>query len=471
MEIKTTGKAIESLGKEYTRVAFDETGCERFVVEGDTTTLYLHTEKRASLTHRSFRILVRDIIQNAKKHKLSKIAVSFDYQAYTGLHTYGETWFWQTIAENMQLAFYEFTRYKSKPKKVTLTEILLTNITEKETIAVLRRGEVVASYVNKTRDIANTPGGDMTPDLLGKAARAMLKDTNVQVKVLDEKQIAKLKMGGLLGVSQGAHHKPRFIVLEYKASSKVKSGKSKVKDDAPIVFVGKGVTFDTGGLQVKPGMSMYEMHLDMSGGAAVIGALGAVAKLGLPGHFVGLIPATENAISDTATRPGDVLHMMSGATVDVLHTDAEGRLILADALHYAKQWKPRLVIDVATLTGAALVAVGQHAHVIMTKDRALEDTLRTLGEESGDYVHPLPLWEEYKQYTKGVHGDISNIPQGDSKYGGSINGGTFLSHFTKDLRWAHIDMAPRMTTVQSDKLAKGATGEPVRLLVKIAEKL
>jgi leucyl aminopeptidase len=158
-------------------------------------------------------------------------------------------------------------------------------------------------------------------------------------------------------------------------------------------------------------------------------------------------------------------------TVDVLHTDAEGRLVLADALHYARQYKPRLVIDVATLTGAAEVALGTHAHVIMTKDRELEDTLRDLGEESGDYTFPLPLWDEYKQYTKGVSADIANIPSGDPRAGGAINGGMFLAHFTKDLLWAHIDMAPRMTSVPSDKLAKGATGEPVRLLVKIAEKL
>jgi leucyl aminopeptidase len=304
----------------------------------------------------------------------------------------------------------------------------------------------------------------MTPLHLANDALRILKGTKASVKVLDHVAITKLGMGGLMGVGGGAHEKPKFIVIEYKGTT----GKSA---KAPIVFVGKGITFDTGGLQIKPGMAMYEMHMDMSGGAAVIGALKAIATLGLKEHVIGLIPAAENAVSEHAMRPGDVLTMMSGTTVDVLHTDAEGRLVLADALHYAKRDAPRLVIDVATLTGAALVAVGQHAHVIMTKDRALEDTLRTLGEESGDYVFPLPLWDEYKQYTKGVHGDIANIPSGDSKYGGSINGGTFLSHFTKGMKWAHIDMAPRMTSVNSDKLAKGATGEPVRLLVKIAETL
>ncbi len=463
MLLKTTKQSLESVKNDYVRVRFVEKGSERLVVTGKVTELHIATSKLNKLTPRTIRTLVREIVQSAKKHKLSKIAISFEVTHFPGLTTYGAAWFWQMVAENIHLANYEFTAYKSKPAPVTLKEILLTDITDSIVANAIVKGEVIAMFANETRDIANTPGGDMTPQLLADAAKRILKGTKATVNVLDDKQIKKLGMGGLIGVGQGAFHKPRFIVIEYRGVAKDSKG--------PVVFVGKGVTFDTGGLQVKPGMSMYEMHMDMSGGAAVIGAVGAIAELGLKQHVIGLIPAAENAISDTAVRPGDVLKMMSGATVDVLHTDAEGRIILADALHYAKQFKPRLVVDVATLTGAALVAVGQHASVVMTKDRVLEDTLRDLGEESGDYVFPLPLWDEYKQYTKGVHGDFANIPSGDSKYGGSINGGTFLSHFTKGMRWAHIDMAPRMTATSSDKLAKGATGEPVRLLVKIAEKL
>lgn len=463
MLLKTAKQSLESLKSEYTRVRFVEKGTERLVKDGGVTELHLMTGKLAKMTPRTFRTFVRGIVMSAKKHKLSKIAIAFDASACTGLSAYNADWMWQTIGENLHLADYEFTRYKSKAPKVVLKEILVANITDAAATKAIVRGETIAMYANLCRDIANTPGSDMTPELLAQAAKQVLKGTTATVKVLDDKAIVKLKMGGLLGVGQGALHKPRFIIVEY--------GKKDSKKSGPIVFVGKGITFDTGGLQVKPGMSMYEMHMDMSGGAAVIAAVGAIAKLGLKQHVIGLIPAAENAVSDTAMRPGDVLTMMSGTTVDVLHTDAEGRLVLADALHYAKQFKPRLVVDVATLTGAALVAVGQHAHIIMTKDRALEDALRDLGEESGDYVFPLPLWDEYKQYTKGVHGDIANIPSGDSKYGGSINGGMFLSHFTKGMRWVHIDMAPRMTSIPSDKLAKGATGEPVRLLVKIAERL
>lgn len=480
MEIKTTKSTLTSLKDEYVRIIFDVKGTEKFIENGKTRELHIVSGKLDKLTHRTFRTLVREIVMSAKKHKLAKVAVEFNFAKIPGLKDYGEAWMWQNIAENLLLADYEFTRYKSKAPKVTLKEILLTNVNGKENEYAFSHGLVIGEFANTCRDIANTPGGDMTPELLGRAAMNVLKGTKATVKVLNEKEIVKLKMGGLLGVGQGAKDKPRFIIVEYKNIKRAKKHDVKAKEKQiqsnidkhnPIVFVGKGITFDTGGLQVKPGMAMYEMHLDMSGGAAVIGAIGAIAKLGLPGHFVGLIPAAENAISGTAMRPGDVLHMMSGTTVDVLHTDAEGRLVLADALHYAKRYNPRLVIDVATLTGASMVALGQHAHGIMTKDRELEDTLRDLGEESGDYTFPLPLWDEYKQYTKGVHGDIANIPTNDSKYGGATNGGMFLSHFAKGLRWAHIDMAPRMTPAPGDKLSKGATGEPVRLLVKIAERL
>jgi leucyl aminopeptidase len=465
MQLKITKQTLSEVKKDYVRVSFIEKGSEHFIEREGVTELHIVSGKLGKLTPRTFRTLVREIVMSTKRHKIAKIALSFDTTKLTGLKDYKADWMWQTIAENIQLANYEFTKYKSKAPKTILTEILITDVDDKKITKWILNGEVVATYANHCRDIANTSGGDMTPALLGDAAKRVLKGTKATVKILDDKAIAKLKMGGLLGVGQGALHKPRFIIVEYNGTkgSKTKKG--------PLVFVGKGITFDTGGLQVKPGMSMYEMHMDMSGGAAVIAAVGAIAKLELPQHVIGLIPAAENAVSGTAMRPGDVLTMMSGTTVDVLHTDAEGRLVLGDALHYARQFKPRLVIDVATLTGAALVAVGQHAHVIMTKDRELEDTLRELGEESGDYTFPLPLWDEYKQYTKGVNADITNVPVGDSRYGGSINGGMFLSHFTKGLKWAHIDMAPRMTSVNSDKLAKGATGEPVRLLVKIAEKL
>lgn len=474
MQVKLAKKSLRSLPAVYTRVTFALKGTSELIRHGKTTVLEVQAGKLSKVTPRTFRTLTRSVVQSAHKHKLSKVAFEFDIRDFPGLEAYGEAWALSTIAENVLLANYTFTAYKSKPKKNALTEVLVLGTFSKEGVTGFKRGLIVGESANHCRDLANTPGGDMTPKILAERAKEMLKGTKATVTVLDEKEIAKLGMGGVLGVGKGAHDRPCFIVIEYWGLGKPtapKGTKSKVApEEKPIVFVGKGVTFDTGGLQVKPGMSMYEMHMDMSGGASVISAIRAIATLGLQKNVVGLIPAVENAIGERAIRPGDVLKMMSGKTVDVLHTDAEGRIILGDALHYAKRYEPKLLVDVATLTGASLVAVGQHAHVIMTKDRKLEDTFRELGEESGDLTFPLPLWDEYIQYTKGVHGDISNVPSGDSRSGGVINGGTFLAHFTEKMPWVHIDMAPRMTSVVSDRLAKGATGEPTRLLVKIAEK-
>ncbi len=457
MKIKLTSK----LPGTHTHVVLVEKGVERLMREGKTDTLHIPVGKFTKVTPRTLRTLIRTVVQSAKKQKLAKMALTLSYDAFPKCHAYGEVWFWSTVAENLMLAQYEYTVYKSVQEKYTLEEVVI--VAEGKVVqGGIAHGTTLATFTNTCRDIANTPGSDMTPAILAARAREILKGTKAKVTVLDEKQISKLGMGGVVGVGKGSKHKPRFIIIEYNGGK---------KDEKPIVFVGKGVTFDTGGLQIKPGMAMYEMHMDMSGGASVIASIGAIAELGLKKNVVGLIPAVENNVGDDAIRPGDVLTMMSGKTVDVLHTDAEGRLILADALHYARKYEPKLVIDIATLTGASLVAVGQHANVIMTKDRALEDSFRDLGEESGDYVFPLPLWDEYKQYTKGVHGDIANIHSGDTKYGGTITAGMFLAHFTKKMKWVHIDMAPRTTSVGSDKLAKGATGEPTRLLVKIAEKL
>ena len=252
---------------------------------------------------------------------------------------------------------------------------------------------------------------------------------------------------------------PRFIILEY-----LKGGKNPPAG-GPVVLIGKGVTFDTGGLQVKPGEHMYEMHMDMSGGAAVIHAVVLAAKLKLKKNIIGLVPAVENAVSSTSFRPGDILKTMSGKTVEVLHTDGEGRIILADALTYAERYKPKLVIDVATLSGSAIVALGQQASAIFSKDEKLIHLLRELGETSGDYVWPMPLWEEYEENIKSAFSDIANVSK--SRYSGTSTGAIFLYQFAKNFPWVHIVMAPRMTSIEGEHLAKGATGAPVRLLFKL----
>lgn len=462
VKISTDIKAVK---KSHTRVVLTEDRKDehRFVELSDGTTEYrIGVGKFKDVTPRQFHILARNIVRMLKSHRVTHASLDIAYATFLGLSEHTETWFFRTLVENILLADYEYTVYKSKKEKYALVEIVVRGATSKAAKQGIVEGYIVGNEVNACRSLSNTPGADMTPTVLANAAKKHAAGTNIKIKILSRKEIETHKMGALLAVGKGAMNEPKLIVMEYMGGK---------KDEKPIVFIGKGITFDTGGLQVKPGMSMYEMHMDMSGGASVIAAIIAAAKLGIKRNIVTLVPSAENAISERSMRPGDVITSMSGKTIDVLHTDAEGRLVLADALTYAKRYDPALVIDVATLTGASLVALGRHAHAVMTKDRKLEDALRDLGERSGDYVAPLPLWDEYIQYTKGANADIANVPQGDPRDGGAINGGAFLSHFAEKMRWAHIDMAPRMTATPSDKLAKGATGEPTRLLVHIAENL
>jgi leucyl aminopeptidase len=241
---------------------------------------------------------------------------------------------------------------------------------------------------------------------------------------------------------------------------------------APIVLAGKGVTFDSGGLNLKPSSSIYEMHMDMSGAAAVMHTVALAARLKLKKHLIALLPSVENMPGNSAYRPGDVLKSLSGKTIEVLDTDAEGRLILADALTYAKRFSPSVVIDVATLTGAVVSALGLYASGLLTREDALAEKLLVAAEESGDYAWRLPLWDEYEERVKGEFADIKNVPGGStSRYGGAIDGGMFLWQFAKELScpWAHIDMASRMTAAPGDELAKGAAGAPVRLLLRFIE--
>jgi leucyl aminopeptidase len=288
-------------------------------------------------------------------------------------------------------------------------------------------------------------------------------------------------MGAILGMARGSAEESQFIIMEYWGTGKPPAGltsrqKKVTQSDyvSPLVLIGKGVTFDTGGLNIKPGDHMYEMHMDMSGGAAVIHAVALAAKLKIKANVVALIPAIENAPASGAVRPGDILKSLSGKTIEVVNTDAEGRVILADAITYAKRYNPSAVVDVATLTGASLVALGTHASGFMTNEQKLtiDDHMR-LAEESGDYLWPMPMWDEYEEMVKGGFGDIPNIPTtGNSRYGGVIAGGMFLWQFAKELgcHFTHIDMAPRMTSTPGEHLAKGAAGAPVRFLLKLIEK-
>ena len=417
---------------------------------------------RKDWNRRKATLAARQIVVVAKQHKILDVAVRLDDLAFTNVSVEALA---QLVAENAHLADYSFTKYRKVPKggwpKLASYTVHIRPADRAAAARGVRIGTIIGTANNAARDLANTPGSDMTPALLANAAVAEGKKFGFSVTVLQKHAIERLGMGGLLGVSHGSPHAPTFTIVEYAAPGHAK--------DKPVVFVGKGVTFDSGGLNVKPDTSMYEMHMDMSGAAAVIAAMRSIAQLRLPIRVVGLIPAAENMSAGDAYRPGDQLRTLSGKTIEVMHTDAEGRVILADALTYAERYKPSAVIDVATLTGAAMVALGQRAAAILSPNDAFSQQLHALAEESGDLAWPLPLWEEYEDDIKGTFGDVANSSK--VRYGGAITGAAFLWQFAKKFsRWAHLDIAPTMTTIDGQFLAKGSAGAGVRLLVAFARK-
>ncbi|MDE2079286.1 MAG: leucyl aminopeptidase family protein [Patescibacteria group bacterium] len=427
------------------------------------STIKIGVGKPEEMNRRKLISAIRKVARIARENALPVIALSFPDLAFPGTKNIDDQELGRLLAENLAMADYEFTLYK-KPAKEGFPGIKTVYVegATPEAKRGIGIGECIAAEINYCRDLANTPGGDMTPASLAEAAKKALKGTRAKVTILSLSDLKKLKMGLVLGVAKGSVEEPKFIVVEYWGAGK---GKEK-----PIVLVGKGITFDTGGINLKPSDSIGGMQHDMAGGAAVVAAVAAAAKLKLRKNVVALVPAVENAVSGSAYRPGDILIAMNGKSVEVLNTDAEGRLILGDALTYAERYNPRLVVDVATLTGAAIVALGKRASAVMTRDHALEDQLRELGEQSGEYVWPFPLWREYEAEIKGTHADIANVPSAKGNGGGTINGGMFLAQFTEKFPlWAHIDIAPRMESIPEDNLAKGATGAPVRLLVRLLE--
>ncbi len=464
MKITFTDKDIEAAPKEYVKVRITEKELRRFIVEGGAETLEIGTGKKwREINRRRFIILCRRIIEAARQQKLKKIALQMSNSPFPELRDIHLPELASLIGQNLEMANFEFRTFKTPPKEGwhDVEEVLICGKTPADMKKGFEKGQEIGRGVNACRELANTPAGDMTPKLLAKAAKEGTKGTKAKITVFGQKEMEKIGMGAILGVAKGSAEEPQFIIIEYRGGK---------KEEKPIVLIGKGVTFDTGGINIKTGDSLSEMHLDMSGGAAVIHATLLAARLGLKKNVIALVPAVENMPSGSSYRPGDILKSLSGKTIEVLNTDAEGRVILADALTYAKRFNPRLVVDVATLTGAALVALGQHANAIMTRDSELEGLMRELGEESGDYVWPFPLWDEYEDSVKGNFGDVSNIPTSNSRYAGVINGGMFLYQFAKDFPWVHIDMAPRMTSTPGEGLAKGAAGSPVRLLLKLVER-
>ncbi|MBI3671544.1 leucyl aminopeptidase [Candidatus Azambacteria bacterium] len=426
-----------------------------FLLSDGSISASVGIQDKKEMNTRKLVSLARKIILFAKTNKLKNIAIDLSDFVFPSLDI-SKYELAKILAINFKMANFEFTQFKTASKENwSLVDNVFARGSKVEERAGFKDGAIIGDEVNGARVLANAPGGDMTPAILAEEAKKAARGTKVKVKILSEAEIRKLKMGGILGVAKGSDEKPKFIIMEYKNGG----------NEKPIVLVGKGVTFDTGGLNLKPSNSILEMNMDMSGGAAVIHAVVAAAKLGIKKNIVALVPAVENMPSGSSYRPGDILRSMSGKTIEVLNTDAEGRIILADALTYAERYKPRLVVDAATLTGAAVVALGQRASAVFSKDENIAKTLCELGERSGDYLWPLPLWDEYEDDIKGTFGDFANT--GKTSYGGAINGAIFLYQFAKEYPWAHIDIAPKMTSYDGDHLAKGASGAPVRLLVEL----
>ncbi len=318
--------------------------------------------------------------------------------------------------------------------------------------AVLIQAAAIAKGVRFARELGNLPPNICTPAYLAGEAHQLAKDhPGVICEVLEEEAMYKLGMGALLGVAQGSANKPRLIVLEWKGGA---------ENDRPYALVGKGVTFDTGGISIKPSAGMEEMKFDMCGAAGVLGAFLVAVELKLELNLVCVVPAVENMPGSNAQRPSDVVTTMSGQTVEVLNTDAEGRLILCDALTYVQKYKPQTIIDVATLTGACVVALGKHASGLMTQDDTLAEELLDAGNATLDRAWRLPLWDDYQSQLETGYADIANI---GGKYAGAITAGCFLSRFTEGYRWAHLDIAG---TAWEEGRKGSATGRPVPLLVQ-----
>ncbi|MBM4421848.1 MAG: leucyl aminopeptidase [Chloroflexi bacterium] len=372
----------------------------------------------------------------------------------------------QAVAEGSELGAYQFGEYKSKsPSKVLSNVALIEMDAEKvaEMEAGAHEGQVLGECANFARDLVNQPPNVCTPSYLAAKAEQIAAAFGLKSKVFGVSHMRELGMGALLGVAEGSREAPQFIVLEYWP------GATQIGSRAPVVLVGKGITFDTGGYSIKQANDMPEMKSDMAGGAAVLGAVRAAAMLNLPLPVVGLVPACENMINGNAYRPADILTALNGKTIEITNTDAEGRLILADALVYAKQYNPEAVIDMATLTGAAMIALGRGgAAAVFSEHEPLQQRIVEAAESSGERVWPLPLYPDYREWMNSDVADIKNSA-GD-RYAGVGASAAFLREFAEGYPWAHIDIAPMAYAVAGQKVKPyglGATGFGVRLMATL----
>jgi leucyl aminopeptidase len=366
-------------------------------------------------------------------------------------------WKIRQAVESVEDALYRFDALKSKKDSARrpLRKFILTVPSRRELapgeIAV-KEGMAIANGVQLAKELGNLPGNICTPIYLADQAKSLARKFKpLKTDILEEADMEKLGMGALLSVAKGSRQPGRLIIMDYKGST---------KSDKPYVFVGKGITFDSGGISIKPAAAMDEMKFDMCGAASVMGLMSTVAELGLPINVIGVIPAAENLPDGNANKPGDVVTSMSGQTIEVLNTDAEGRLVLCDALTYCERYQPVALVDIATLTGACVVALGKHCSGLLSNHSPLANDLLSAGKHSGDRAWELPLWDEYQEQLNTNFADMANV---GGREAGTITAACFLSRFTKKYHWAHLDIAG---TAWKSGENKGATGRPVPLLTQ-----
>ena len=357
----------------------------------------------------------------------------------------------QAIAEGLAQGAWQYNEMKKPEEKKAPLELMeVLSLDGTELSQGHTRGQAIGAGQTFARSIQVLPGNVCTPTFVAERARELAQRYGFDITVLDKAAIIQEKMGALMSVAQGSAEEPRFIAIEYKGSAA-----------APVVLVGKGVTFDTGGISIKPAQNMEDMKYDMSGAAAVLGTFEMLGRLKPNIHAVGLIPSTENMPSGTAVKPGDVVTSHLGKTIEIINTDAEGRLILADALSYARRYEPAAVVDIATLTGAVVVALGHTASGVMGSDEKLVEELRAAADRADERIWPLPLWDEYRDLMKS---DIADVKNSGGRPAGSISAGWFLREFVEEFPWAHLDIAGTAYTDREDAgRVKGPTGVGVRL--------
>jgi len=365
------------------------------------------------------------------------------------------SWNLRQAVLGLREAFYRFDELKSQKKSPppALAHVTLPLSPSAQLEQALAEAQATADGMDLARTLGNLPSNICTPTYLAEQARKLAREFKLDIEVLERRDMEKLGMGSFLAVTKASHEPPKLIVLHYSGGPKSKK---------PLALVGKGITFDTGGISLKPSAEMDEMKFDMSGAGSVLGAIRALAGMKAPVNVVGVIPTCENMPGGQAIKPGDVVTTLSGQTVEILNTDAEGRLILCDALSYAERFKPEVVIDIATLTGACVIALGHVATGLFANDQKLADEIRACADEAWDRVWQLPLWEEYQEQLRSNFADFANI---GGRPGGSITAASFLARFTRKLRWAHLDIAG---TAWKSGREKGSTGRPVPLLVRFA---